>query len=86
MKISVGFLIRRWWWRKWHPAVRVGWIVARRNTSGSRTQTVLGIMLIGAGLLQQKTRRSQLVYATDLRAGREVRVRLALPQGSAEAL
>lgn len=85
MRISLAFLIRRWWWRKWHPAVRIGWLVTRMNTSGSRAQTLLGVMLIAAGLLQ-RSRRTRKVYSADLRPGREIRVRLAIPQGSAEAI
>jgi len=75
VRYPVGFLIRRWWWRKWHPAVRIGWVLTRYNTSGSATQTSLGIGLVLAGLIL-RSRRSLRLYSTTLDAGGELRLKV----------
>lgn len=74
MRYPVGFLARRWWWAKWHPAVRLGWIVTRGNRSGSPTQTAMGLGLIALGVIL-RSRRSLHLYSTTIDAGRTVAVR-----------
>lgn len=76
MRVPVGFLVRRWWWRKWHPAVRVGWTVSRHNTSGSQTQAIVGVALIGIGLIL-RSRRSHLLYSASVDPGTTIAIRNA---------
>ncbi len=81
MKTPVGYIVRRWWWAKWHPAVRVGWMVTRRNTSGSPAQAAIGFGLIGVGLIL-RSRRSLHLYSTTVDAGQTVAIRNATHSGS----
>ncbi len=80
MRYPVGFLVRRWGWAKWHPAVRIGWMVTRHNRSGSTAQTALGVGMIGVGLVL-RSRRSLHLYSTTVDAGRTVAIRNATPTG-----
>lgn len=81
MRYPVRFLVRRWWWAKWHPAVRVGWIVTRNNGSGSQTQTIIGLGLIAAGLVLRSKRRQHL-YTTKVDTARSVAITNVPPHGS----
>lgn len=70
-----GYAVRRWWWAKWHPFVRAGWIVTRTNPAGSNTQSYLGLGLIAAGLIL-RSRKPLRLYSANVPAGQEVRIRV----------
>ncbi|MGI9529199.1 MAG: hypothetical protein ACR2NG_05760 [Acidimicrobiia bacterium] len=67
------FAIRRWWWRKWHPLVRVGWIVSQRSVTG--LGTAVGVGLIGFGLMA-RSRKTLHLYNTTIPAGEEITIRV----------
>ena len=69
------YTVKRWWWSKWHPIVRVGWVVTRVNPRGSRSQSYLGLALIGTGLVL-RSRKSLLLYKDTVPAGQEIRIRV----------
>lgn len=69
------YTIRRWWWSKWHPFVRVGWTATRANTSGSPVQAYFGIGMIVAGLIL-RSRKALHLYSGTIPAGEEVRIKV----------
>jgi hypothetical protein len=69
----VSLRARRWFWRKFNPLVRFGWIVAN-NASGSGA-TGIGLGLITVGLAIGKPKRVKL-YSTSLPVGQEIRIRV----------
>lgn len=73
MRYPARFLVRRWWWSKWHPAVRIGWIVTRDNKAGSPTRTLVGVGLIATGLVLRSRRRHRL-YSTVIDPARSVAI------------
>lgn len=64
---------KRWWWGKWHPLVRIGWMVSQRSVTGAGT--AVGVGLIGAGLLF-RSRKTLHLYNTTIPAGGEVTIRV----------
>jgi hypothetical protein len=72
---AVGYAVRRWWWAKWHPFVRTGWMVTRTNPGGSNAQSYLGIGLIAAGLIL-RSRKSLKLYSATVPADQEIRIRV----------
>lgn len=83
MRMPIGFLIRRWWWRKWHPAVRIGWLAARSNVGPSGTRAIVGYGLIAVGLLL-RSRRSQRIHLAQVAPGETIGIRV-IPSGSPAA-
>ena len=61
---SAQYLVRRWWWKRFSPIVRVGWIVTKSNGSGEAVQTGIGLGLIALGLLVKKRKRTVLYRTT----------------------
>lgn len=70
---SLKWTVKAWWWKKWHPLVRIGWLVSRRWTSGFGP--AVGVGLIGAGLVFRSRKTIHLFNAT-IPAGEEVTIRV----------
>lgn len=61
---SAQYLARRWWWKRFSPIVRVGWIITKSNGSGEAVQTGIGLGLIALGLVLKRRKRTVLYRAT----------------------
>ncbi len=70
------FLIRRRWWKRVHPLVRIGWITATAGKRRPVTQTAIGIGLMGAGVMLRHTRRNEPIYTHTIDPGQTVRIRV----------
>lgn len=69
------FVAKRWWWRKFHPLVRVGWVATRSNPSNHPLQTYVGLALIGVGLVAKRPKK-RLIYSTSMDANTEFRIKV----------
>ena len=77
----IRFVVRRWWWRKWNPAVRVGWMITRSGPGG-QVQTMAGLGLIAIGLIL-RSQRSRHLYTAKIDVGRAIAIRTEPPTGTA---
>jgi len=69
----IYFTLKRWWWRKWSPFVRVGWLVSSNaNTVMGRA---LGLGLIVAALVL-KPRPAQKLYSARIPEGESIAIRV----------
>ncbi len=62
MSVPIRFVVRRWWWGRFHPLTRVGWNTATMGTTRPPAQTIVGIGLIGAGLMLGRRRHRTVLY------------------------
>ncbi len=72
----VGLAIRRWWFKRFHRSVRIGWIAARSAAKSNDVPRMgLGLAMIGYGLVKGRSSR-RLIYKTsiDVEQGTTIRV------------
>jgi hypothetical protein len=72
----LAFHLRRWWWRRFSPFVRAGWIVMRTEGGPIRRQALIGAGLMALGLML-RPRRREVLYSQALGADGAVTVRVA---------
>jgi len=70
------FVARRWWWKRFHPLVRIGWITATAGRRRPVTQTAIGVGLMTAGVLLRRTKKNEPVYTHVVDPGQTVRIRV----------
>ncbi len=78
MSVPVSYTLRRMWWRRFHPLVRIGWYAATAGATRPASQTAVGVGLMAAGMLlrrSQKSRRSP-VYVHNVSPGEATRIRV----------
>ncbi len=71
--------LRRLWWGRFHPLVRVGWTIALagRREHRSQAQKVFGIGLMATGFaLRRRSRRFRPVYTHVVEPGQTVGIRV----------
>ena len=59
MTINVGSSLRRTWWRRFSPLVRIGWYMATAGTSRPTAQTALGVGLMATGIAMRRSQKSR---------------------------
>ncbi|GMQ98520.1 MAG: hypothetical protein BMS9Abin17_1035 [Acidimicrobiia bacterium] len=69
-------VLRRRWWRRFHPLVRIGWLTATSGRSRTVTQTVLGVGMMGAGFYLRRSQKLSPIYTHVLDPGEAVRIRV----------
>jgi hypothetical protein len=72
----LGYVVRTWWFRRFHRTVRIGWIAINNGAKSNDVQRVgLGLALVAYGLVKGRSDR-QLVYKTsiDVDQGTTIRV------------
>jgi hypothetical protein len=69
----IYFTLKRWWWRKWSPFVRVGWLVSSNARTGMGR--ALGLGLIVAALIL-KARPAQKLYSAKIPEGESIAIRV----------
>lgn len=67
------YATKRWWWKKWSPLVRVGWMVSQRSATG--LGTAVGVGLIGFGLMS-RSRKTLHIYKAAIPAGEQITIRV----------
>jgi hypothetical protein len=69
-------MIRRWWFRRFHRTVRIGWATASHARQDlDVTRFGIGLALIGYGLMKgRKSRR--LIYKTSIDVGEGATIRV----------
>ncbi|MFV9672155.1 MAG: hypothetical protein ACNYZH_02920 [Acidimicrobiia bacterium] len=73
---ALGYATRRWWFRRFHRSVRIGWIAASTAAKNKDVPRLgLGLAMIGYGLVKGRNSR-RLIYKTsiDVEQGTTVRV------------
>ena len=76
MTPPVRYVIRRWWWSRFHPLTRLGWMTATAGKSRTATQTMVGIGLIGAGLVLKRSGHRRVLYRGNITPGTDTRIRV----------
>ena len=76
MSYPVASVLRRRWWRRFHPIVRLGWIASTSGRSRTTTQTAIGVGLMGAGLYLRRAQKVSPIYTHVLDSGDAVRIRV----------
>jgi len=71
-----AFILRRIWWRRFHPLVRMGWLTVTSGRGRTVTQTAIGAGMMGAGLYLQRSQRTSPIYTHVLDRGEAVRIRV----------
>ncbi len=72
----LGYAIRRWWFRRFHRSVRIGWIAASTAAKNNDVPKMgLGLAMIGYGLVKGRSSR-RMIYKTsiDVEQGTTIRV------------
>ncbi|MEN8113579.1 MAG: hypothetical protein ABFS21_04250 [Actinomycetota bacterium] len=73
---GAGYIVSRWWWRRFHPVVRSGWMTTE---AALRTRDYpkmgYGLALVGFGLLRGR-KKARLIYRTSLDVGQGATVRV----------
>ena len=73
---GLGYAIRRWWFRRFHKTVRIGWITANQAyKSNDLSRLGIGVGLIAYGLVKGRSER-RLVYKTSIDAGQGTTIRV----------
>ena len=72
----IVFLVRRWWWKRFHPLVRVGWMTATAGRRRPPAQTAIGLGLMGAGVVLRRTRSNEPIYTHVVDPGQMVHIRV----------
>ena len=72
----LAFRLRRWWWRRFSPFVRAGWVMMRTDAGPIRRQALIGAGLMALGLML-RPRRREVLYSQALRGDGAVTVRVA---------
>jgi hypothetical protein len=74
----LSYTLRRSWWRRFHPLVRVGWHTATMGTSRPTTQTALGIGMMAAGIILRRSQRARMkpIYVDTVHPGETTRIRV----------
>ena len=70
---AFSFTVKRWWWRKWPPMVRVGWMVSRN--ARTNVGTAVGVGMIATALVF-KQRRPVRLSSTTIPEGEFVYIRV----------
>jgi hypothetical protein len=70
------FILRRIWWRRFHPLVRMGWLTATSGRSRTVTQTAIGAGMMGVGLYLRRSQRISPIYTHVLDREEAVRIRV----------
>jgi len=68
--------LRRVWWRRFHPLVRMGWLTVTSGRSRTVSQTVIGAGMMGAGFYLRRSQRVSPIYTHVLDPGEAVRIRV----------
>lgn len=76
MRVSLGSILWRWWWKRFHPVSRVGWGAVTSGRSRSTSQTVIGLLLVGAGVVMRRRGRRQVLYRGSIEPGTTARITL----------
>ena len=78
MTTDAKYTLRRAWWRRFHPLVRLGWRVATAGSNRPASQTVLGFAIIAIGMVLRHTRktRTELIYTDTVLPGEVTRIRV----------
>lgn len=75
MITGLVFRIRRLWWRRFHPFVRIGTLVASKRSDDRPNLGWIGLLLVAAGLAIGKSRRTRL-YGSTINHDGEIRVKV----------
>ncbi len=70
------FLVRRWWWKRFHPLVRIGWTAATAGRRRPVSQTAIGLGLMGAGVMLRRSKSNAPIYTHVVDPGQTVRIRV----------
>ena len=72
------YALRRAWWKRFHPMVRIGWYAATTGKSRPAAQTAIGIGMIAAGVLLQRSHKARRrpVYVQTVSPGETTRIRV----------
>ena len=73
---SLGHIARRWWFRRFHRSVRIGWVTAKtaaKNNDLSRLG--IGVAVMGYGLVKGRSNR-RLIYKTSIDVGQGTTIRV----------
>lgn len=76
MMYPLRYMVRSWWWKRFHPVTRAGWITATAGRSRSTSQTILGIGLVAAGFILRKSQRTTAVYRGTIEPGSGTMIRV----------
>lgn len=76
MNVPTLFVVRRWWWRRFHPLTRIGWRVATIGRTRPASQTIIGVGLIAAGLMLGQRRTRTVLYKGTIEPGSGTRIRV----------
>lgn len=71
--IAFNYTVKRWWWRKWPPLVRVGWLVSRNAKTSVGTAMGLGLI---AAALAFRPRKAVKIYNAKVPDGEMIAVRV----------
>ena len=78
MTTEAKYTLRRAWWGRFHPLVRLGWRVATTGSNRPASQTVLGFAIIAVGVALRRTQknRTTLIYTDTVLPGEVARIRV----------
>ena len=71
----VGAFIRRRWWRRFHPFVRVGWVAMKLDArNDTHALTNVGVVMIIAGFASRFIGKREHLYSGGLEPGQQMRI------------
>lgn len=69
------YIVRRWWWRHFHPFVRWGWVTMKLDTRNESHQlTNIGMALVAAGFASRFIGKREHLYSGALEPGQQMRI------------
>ena len=72
----IQYALKRRWWKRFHPLVRVGWITATAGKRRPTTQTAIGVSLMAAGIILRRISSVKPIYTHVLDPDQTVRIRV----------
>lgn len=78
MNHRTAYTLRRAWWRRFHPIVRIGWYAATRGETRPAAQTAIGIGMMAAGIMLRRSQKSRNrpIYVHTVNPGETTRIRV----------
>ncbi|MEA2024607.1 MAG: hypothetical protein U9N79_10035 [Actinomycetota bacterium] len=74
--MKLGYVVRNWWYKRFHRTVRIGWVtVSSAMKTNDMPRFGIGIALLGYGLMKGRGERRR-IYKTsiDVDQGTTIRV------------
>lgn len=78
MNVHFAYALRRAWWKRFHPLVRIGWYAATAGKTRPASQTAVGIGMVVAGILLRRSNKASNdpIYVHTVNPGETTRIRV----------